>query len=195
MKELYFHQYFSTPEGSTGTRSYEMALRLLERGHQVVMVCGSYGESNTGLTGEFVRGRRRGTVDGIDLIEFDLPYSNNDGFIRRTSTFIRFALNSIYVALTERYDLIFATSTPLTAGISGIIARLVRRKPFVFEVPEALGVITNRFVLWAMRVLEWTSYPSDLRIIGNNSYNLAVQQFDRNGLADQFAIWLEDAAR
>ena len=131
-----------------------------------------------------------------------MPYSNNDGFIRRTNTFIRFALNSIYGALTERYDLIFATSTPLTAGIPGIIARLVRRKPFVFEVrdlwpelPEAMGVTTNRFVLWAMRVLEWTSCPSDLRIIGNYSFNLAVQQFDRNGLADQFAIWLEDAAR
>ena len=62
MKVLYFHQYFSTPKGSTGTRSYEMTLRLLERGHQVVMVCGSYGESNTGLTGEFVRGRRRGQL-------------------------------------------------------------------------------------------------------------------------------------
>ena len=173
MKVLYFHQHFSTPMGFTGTRSYEMALRLLERGHQVVMVCGSYGESNTGLTGEFVRGGRRGTVDGIDLIEFDLPYSNNDGFMRRAITFIRFALNSIYVALTERYDLIFATSTPLTAGIPGIIARHVRRKPFVFEVrdlwpelPRAMGVITNPIILWAMSVLEWTSYRSADHLIG-----------------------------
>ena len=100
MKVLYFHQHFSTPMGFTGTRSYEMALRLLERGHQVVMVCGSYGESNTGLTGEFVSGRRRGTVDGIDLIEFDLPYSNNDGFIRRSITFIRFAFSFFIILIS-----------------------------------------------------------------------------------------------
>ena len=79
MRVLYFHQHFSTPHGSVGTRSYEMARRLVERGHSVTMVCGSYRGGETGLAGPFVSGRRRGVVDGIDVIEFDLAYANEIG--------------------------------------------------------------------------------------------------------------------
>jgi len=173
MKILYFHQHFSTPKGSAGIRSYEMARRLIHAGHEVTMVCGSYGGGKTGLDCDFVRGRRRGTVDGIDIIELDLAYSNNDGFIKRALTFLRFAFLSIGIAFTERYDVVFATTTPLTAGIPGILARWLRRKPFVFEVrdlwpelPKAMGVITNPLVLWGMSALEWLSYRSATRCIG-----------------------------
>jgi glycosyltransferase involved in cell wall biosynthesis len=173
MRVLYFHQHFSTPSGSAGIRSYEMARHLLARGHQVTMVCGSYGSGKTGLMQPFVRGRRRGLVDGIDVIEFDLKYSNSDGFVCRALTFLKFALRSIALVFTERYDLVFATTTPLTAGIPGIFSRWLRGKPFVFEVrdlwpelPRAMGVIRNPMILSAMSVLEWTSYRSAHRLIG-----------------------------
>lgn len=173
MKVLYFHQHFSTPKGAVGIRSYEMARRLIARGHQVTMVCGSYGGGDTGLVQPFVGGKRRGTVYGIDIVEFDLAYSNNDGFLKRAMTFLVFAMRSIGLALTERYDLVFATTTPLTAGIPGIFARWLRGKPFVFEVrdlwpelPKAMGVIRNPLVLWAMSILEWVSYRSAHRLIG-----------------------------
>ena len=173
MRVLYFHQYFSTPSGSTGTRSYEMARCLISRGHQVIMVCGSGKMSNTGLRGEPVEGMRRGMVEGIDVIELDLPYSNYDSFLKRTWLFILFAWRSIGLALSLQYDLLFATSTPLTAGIPGIIASMFRRKPFVFEVrdlwpelPREMEVITNPIVLGAMSVLEWLSYHSSKGCIG-----------------------------
>jgi glycosyltransferase involved in cell wall biosynthesis len=173
MKVIYFHQHFSTPKGSAGIRSYEMARRLLAYGHQVTMVCGSYGGGQTGLTEPFKGGRRRGTVDGIDIIEFDLAYSNTDGFVKRGMTFVKFAWRSVSVAMTEPYDVLFATTTPLTAAIPGIVARWLRGKPFVFEVrdlwpelPRAMGVIRNPVMLWAMGVLEWTSYRSAHRLVG-----------------------------
>ncbi|GKW54153.1 glycosyltransferase WbuB [Pseudoalteromonas sp. NCCP-2140] len=173
MNVLYFHQHFSTPSGSTGIRSYEMAQRLLKHGHQVTMVCGSYGGGETGLTGQFIKGRREGVVDGIHIIEFDLAYSNADGLIKRAGTFLKFALKSIGIALTHKYDVVFATTTPLTAGIPGIFARWLRGKPFVFEVrdlwpelPKEMGVITNPLVLTAMSALEWCSYRSAHRCIG-----------------------------
>lgn len=173
MKVLYFHQHFTTPKGSSGIRSYEMARHLVARGHQVTMVCGSYGGGRTGLEQPFTAGRRRGMVDGIEVIEFDLAYSNADGFVKRALTFLKFALRSVGLALTERYDLVFATTTPLTAGIPGIFARWLRGKPFVFEVrdlwpelPRAMGVITNPLVLGAMSVLEWASYRSAHNAIG-----------------------------
>lgn len=173
MKVIYFHQHFSTPKGSAGIRSYEMARRLLARGHEVTMVCGSYGGGETGLSQPFVGGRRRGTVEGIDIVEFNLAYSNADGFVKRGLTFLKFALRSIGLAFTEKYDVLFATTTPLTAGIPGIFARWLRGKPFVFEVrdlwpelPRAMGVIRNPLVLGAMSVLEWASYRSAHRLVG-----------------------------
>lgn len=165
MRVLYFHQHFTTPRGAGGIRSYQMARELLRRGHRVTMVCGSLGGADTGLRGPYTRGARRGVVDGIDVVEFLLPYSNRDGFLRRAWTFARFATRSILVVFTDRYDLVFATSTPLTAGIPGIVARLVRRKRFVFEVrdlwpelPREMGAITNPGVLGALSLLEWSSY-------------------------------------
>ena len=173
MKVLYFHQHFSTPAGAVGIRSYEIAHRLVEAGHSVTMVCGSYAGGRTGLDGPFVKGRRRGIVDGIDVIEFELAYGNADGLFKRTTTFMKYALRSVLLALTQRYDVLFATSTPLTAAIPGIAARWLRNVRFVFEVrdlwpelPKAMGVIRNRFVLSMMSVLEWAAYKSAHRLIG-----------------------------
>ena len=173
MKVLYFHQHFVTPRGAGGVRSYAMARKLIDRGHQVTMVCGSFVGGNSGLSGPFAKSMRRGLVDGIDVIELDLSYSNSDGFAKRALTFFKFAARSVGLAFTETYDVLFATTTPLTAGIPGIFARWLRGKPFVFEVrdlwpelPRAMGVIKNPLVLWAMGVLEWVSYHSAHRVVG-----------------------------
>ncbi len=163
MKILYFHQHFKTPSAAGGTRSYELAQRLLARGHAVTMVCGK--TDDLGLPVPDPKAPRRGMVDGIDVVQLDLSYSNYDGILKRTATFLRFGLASIKLALREDYDLLFATSTPLTAAIPGVVMKLCgRRKPFVFEVrdlwpelPRALGM-KNPLLLWGMSLLEWLSY-------------------------------------
>lgn len=173
MRILYIHQHFTTPRGATGIRSYQMARRLIAAGHDVTMVCGRGAQGRSGLDGAFRNGMRRGEVDGIDVIEIDLAYSNRDNFARRSLTFLRFMLRTLRVVLFERYDILFATTTPLTVGVPGVLGRWLRRKPFVFEVrdlwpelPRAMGVIRNRFVLALLGVLEWASYRSADRLIG-----------------------------
>ncbi len=173
MKVLYFHQHFVTPKGAGAIRSYAMARKLIAKGHSVIMVCGSAQGSTTGLSGPFKKGFRRGYVDGIDVVELNLSYSNKDSFLKRIFTFLMFALRSIWISLTENYDVVFATTTPLTAGIPGIFARWLRFKPFVFEVrdlwpelPREMGVIKNPIVLWGMGFLEWASYRSAHHTIG-----------------------------
>jgi len=137
------------------------------------MVCGRYAGGVTGLTMPFQGGRRRGCTDGINVIEFDLAYSNSDGFAKRALLFLKFAMSSVRLALTESYDVLFATTTPLTTGIPGICARWLRGKPFVFEVrdlwpelPRQMGVIRNPVVLAMMGGLEWCSYRSAHRLVG-----------------------------
>jgi len=165
MRILYFHQHFGTPQGSTGTRSYEFAKALVARGHRVTMVCGAFTLNGLSLPFDEERHWSRGDVEGIDVIALPLPYSNRDGLVKRALVFLKFAWRSTLLALKEDYDVLFATSTPLTAGIPGIVMKLLGRgKPFVFEVrdlwpelPRALGM-KNPFALAGMSVLEWLSY-------------------------------------
>ena len=163
MRVLYFHQHFITPNQGGGTRSYEFAQCLIKKGHSVTIICG--GEISTlNLSRSKNKGINRGNIDGIDVIQIETPYSNDDGIFRRMNVFIKYALKSIKYALKEDYDILFATSTPLTVGIPGIIMKFFRKKIFVFEVrdlwpdlPRALG-IKNPFLLHGMRILERMCY-------------------------------------
>lgn len=162
MKILYFHQHFTIPSQAGGTRSYELAKRLIARGHSVAMVCGETAKLNLPLSS--MKNVHRGWVDGIDVIQIALPYSNKDGIAKRAWTFVRFGWIGVKIALKENYDLLFATSTPLTAGIPGIVMKWFRKKKFIFEVrdlwpelPKALGM-KNPFLIAGMSVLEWLSY-------------------------------------
>jgi glycosyltransferase involved in cell wall biosynthesis len=84
-----------------------------------------------------------------------------------------YACRSIGFAISEKYDVLFATTTPLTAGLPGIFARWLKGQVFVFEVrdlwpelPRAMGVIRNPAVLWFMSLLEFASYRSAHKLIG-----------------------------
>lgn len=172
MRILYFHQHFATPYGSGGTRSYEFARALVARGHRVTMVCGAHAQAGLSLPWDARAGWSRGDVDGIDVISLPLAYSNHDSLLRRAWTFGRFAWRSLELALAEPCDLVFATSTPLTAAVPGLAARWLRGKPFVFEVrdlwpelPRALGV-RNPCLLGGMSLLEWSAYRGADACIG-----------------------------
>jgi glycosyltransferase involved in cell wall biosynthesis len=148
-----------------GIRSYAMARRLLARGHRVTMVCGVKTSSALPLESGFRGGIRRGKVDGIDVIQINLPYSDHDTIFGRSAVFISFALRSLQIALFSDYDLLFATSTPLTAGLPGVVMKTFRRRPFVFEVrdlwpelPRAMGAIRNPLALAFLSLLEWSCY-------------------------------------
>ena len=97
-------------------------------------------------------------VNGIKVIEIDLEYSNSDSFLRRMFIFFRYSIQGIKIALKEDYDIIFATSTPLTAGIPGVFAKIFRFKPFIFEVRD----------LWPElpKAMEATNKSSSFKING-----------------------------
>lgn len=173
MKVLYITQHFNIPTGSAGIRLYKMAKALVDRGHEVTIACGSYDGAKTGLNGEFINGRRTGFYQGIEIIEFDIKYSNKLSFVKRTSVFFLYVWKTVGLALFYKYDILFASTTPLTVGIPGIFARWIRGKKFVFEVrdlwpelPKAMGVIKNPVILWLMGILEFSCYRSATKLIG-----------------------------
>lgn len=149
MRILYIHQFFATRQSSLGLiRSYEFAKRMIAEGHEVVMVT-----SSSRLPDEFQqRAFHRGEIDGIDVRSVRVAYSNYMGYTRRIWSFALFTLGATWLALkAPRPDVVFATSTPLTAGIPGWLVAVLRGVPFVFEVrdlwPEAaiqMGSISRR---------------------------------------------------
>jgi len=144
-----------------------MARHLVNNGHRVTMVFGESPRLKSPLVDiPYKRGIRRGKFEGIDLIEFGLHYNNRMSMFRRSLVFLKYSFRSVRLVFTEDFDLVFATSTPLTAGIPGIIMKLFKRnKAFIFEVrdlwpelPREMGVIKNKFILRAMEILEHLSY-------------------------------------
>lgn len=164
MRVTYVHQYFNTPDQGGGTRSYEIGRRLVKMGHQVRMITTSR-ESGFG-------GWRVFTVEGIEVHELGVPYSNHMGNLRRIVAFLHFAVMASLRVTRLPTDVIFATSTPLTVAIPGIIGSTLRRRPLVFEVrdlwpdvPIALGALKSPGTKWLARALERLVYARARHIV------------------------------
>ena len=170
MHVAYIHQHFATKQGSTGTRSYEMARCLIDAGHRVTMICGAH--EHRDATVELTSRITGYDVDGIAVNCVAEPYANEMSFARRVLAFGRFARTAGSIVNQLDADLVFATSTPLTVGTPGRKGGRHLGVPFVFEVrdlwpdlPIALGVVRNPLLKCYLRRMERTIYHAATRII------------------------------
>lgn len=167
MHILYIHQYFATPRGTTGTRSYEFARRWVKAGHKVTVITGHYD------IGGLEYSKKPQYIEGIKVVLVGTRYSNKQSFFRRLFSFLSFVILSSCAGLRVKdIDVIYATSTPLTVGIPAMIIKFLRRKPFVFEVrdqwpeiPIELGIIRNRILIGILLRLEKRIYRSAAAIV------------------------------
>ena len=172
MNIVYIHQHFSTARGATGTRSYDFARMLQARGHRVTVVCGVYGPSDIG--GVPRRGLvTRTEIDGLDVRIVNIRYEDKQTFAGQMLSFLGFMVVSALEVLRIRdADVVFASSTPLTVGLAGTLAKYLRRTPFVFEVrdiwPESavqMGALTNPVLIFVAEVAERLFYCSADRVV------------------------------
>jgi glycosyltransferase involved in cell wall biosynthesis len=136
LRILYLHQHYSRPAGSTATRSFLQAGALAAAGHAVTLACGRYRGAETGLEGPFRGGRRTGAPDGFAVVEFDIACANAQSLPARSLAFLRYAAAASRLALVAPWDLVVASSTPLTVAIPALIARQRRGTPFLFEIRD-----------------------------------------------------------
>ena len=136
LRILYLHQHYSRPEGSTATRSFLNASALAEAGHAVTLACGRYAGAVTGLDGAFRHGARRGAPDGFSLVEFDIACGNAQRLAARSFAFLRYAARASALALRGEWDLVVASSTPLTVALPALLAKRLRGTPFLFEIRD-----------------------------------------------------------
>jgi|APSaa5957512535_1039671.scaffolds.fasta_scaffold03863_6 glycosyltransferase involved in cell wall biosynthesis len=169
MKILYLHQFFSTPIGTCGTRSYEFATRLTSKGHTVDMVTSS---AYLPKAWKLKKGWQTRHVDGIILHIYHLDYSNEDSFNKRIIKFIKFSVACFFKSRKISCDVVFATSTPLTIGIPGVFSARKHKVPLVFEVrdlwpelPIAMGVIKNPVVIKLLKIFESWIYRNSAKVV------------------------------
>ena len=164
MKILYLHQYFKTPGMAGGTRSFEMARRLVARGHEVHVV-----------TARDAPGSRVWTYtqeSGIDVHWCSVPYSNHMSYSRRIRAFAKFSRLAARRAASIEADVLFATSTPLSIVLPASYAARRQRIPMVFEVrdlwpelPIAVGALKNPLAIAAARWLERFAYRKATHVV------------------------------
>lgn len=210
MHVLYFQKHFFTSSLFTDYRSYEIARRLLARGHSVTVVCGGGPRSGNELTGKPGATIHCGVVDGINIIELYFPCSNYDFFPKRALCFWRYAWCCVKLALCLRYDLLFAASPALFSGIPGVVMKLFRNKPFVLEIPvlapEQPGKEMAKkkfFRIKAMDILDWlcrssadalVTLPDNagaLSSLATRARTRAAWDINREKLYDHFVCFLE----
>ena len=112
-------------------------------------------------------------LDGVKVLQINVSYDSKMGYLRRLAVFVWFMLVASWVAVRQRdVDVIFASSTPLTIAVPGIIASRVKGRPFVFEVrdlwpevPVGLGVLRNRLLIALARGLEHLAYRCATHVI------------------------------
>lgn len=168
MTIVYFYQYFTTPKGSYGTRVYEFTKNWVERGHKVIVVTSPYAKSDIRST-KFLETQ---LIDGITLKIINVSIDNKHSFAKRIYSFLVYTFFSIFYALTLKCDIVIASSGPITVGIPGLIAKVFRRKKFVFEVrdlwpegPIELGVLKNKFVQKISYAFEKKFYKSSSLVV------------------------------
>lgn len=169
MRVVYIHQYFKTPEQSGGTRSYEMARRLVKWGHEVHVVT-----SWTDITD--AKGWTSQLIDGIHVHWLPVAYNNRMGFGSRLWSFLKFSIRASTKAIILKGDVVFASSTPLTIAFPGILASFITRRPLVFEVrdlwpeiPVAMKVLKNPLLISCARFLERFTYHYATHIVALSS--------------------------
>ncbi len=161
MKILYIHQYFNTPEMPGSTRSYEFALRLAKEGNLVYMVTSNWQNQTFSIN-----------VKNLKVFSSPIKYSNKMNKVQKLFSFFSFSIFTLFTARKLKFDLIFATSTPLTVGIPALIYKRCRNVKLIFEVrdlwpqlPIAMGFIKSNFLIKIIKKFERKIYEESNKII------------------------------
>jgi glycosyltransferase involved in cell wall biosynthesis len=144
----------------------------VEKGHKVTMLTSTASLTSEDLAeanGLFIK---KYAVNGINVLALAIPYRQQMGMFKRCLAFCAFSFLASVVVFFLKFDVVYATSTPLTIGIPALAARWFRRKKFVFEVRDQwpisaieVGAIKNRFLIGILSWLERLVYKNASAIV------------------------------
>jgi colanic acid biosynthesis glycosyl transferase WcaI len=163
MRILLLTQYFPPEKGAAQVRLWELAQGLQREGHQVTVVT-AFPNHPTGVIPPPYRGKffQKEEMEGLQVLRTWIYPVRRGRFWLRLLNYFSFVFSSLYGILRSgKQDLIVVESPPLFIGFSALIASLVKRAPYIFNVsdlwPESaveLGLVTNKFLIKMSEGLE-----------------------------------------
>jgi glycosyltransferase involved in cell wall biosynthesis len=173
---LIIHQAFSSLEDAGGTRHYEMARYLREKGHEVTVIASPVNYLTGKSTGRKKWIDRQVDENGIVILRAYTYAAWHRSFFHRIVTFLSFMVSSFFAALSvKNVDFIWGTSPPIFQGVTAWLASRLKGALFLFEVrdlwPEfaiAVGVLKNPVIISLSRWLEHFLYSHADQVIVNS---------------------------
>lgn len=155
MNILVIHQYYLAPGQPGGSRFNEFARIWRSAGHDVTVIAGTVNYATGEALDDVYGWTQVRDEDGVRVVRCHVPSSYNRSYLGRMWAFFGFTLTATLGAINApRPDAIIATSPPLTTAISGWIASIRHRAPWIFEIrdlwPESAvttGVLSEKGLL------------------------------------------------
>jgi glycosyltransferase involved in cell wall biosynthesis len=175
MRILFISDNFPPEVNAPATRTYEHCLEWVKLGADVtVITCFPnfpHGKLYSGYRNHFIK---KETMDGIHVIRVWSYMAPNRGLIKRLIDYMSFACTSFLAGLSQKSDLIIATSPQLFASVSGYLLSVFKRKPWVFELRDlwpdsikCLGAVRRGHLLDVLEKLELFLYRKAAVVVPN----------------------------
>lgn len=177
MHVLLLHQAFTSGSEAGGTRHYELARHLKEKGYRISVVASTVSY----LTGAKIPYARRSWIipenlDGIEVYRTWTYAALHRSFISRVLTFLSFMVSSFVTALfVSKVDVVWGTTPSIFQALTAFFVSWLKRVPLVLEIRDLwpdfaieVGVLRNRSLIWASRHLERFLYRHADRLVVNS---------------------------
>ncbi|QFY72030.1 glycosyltransferase WbuB [Priestia megaterium] len=204
MKILLLHQYFLGENDPGGSRFNQFVKYWEEQGHEITVIAGTVhyitGKKEDKYKGKWITKEKYS--DNVTVYRTYVSEAYNKSFLGRLWAYFSFTFSSLSAVLfkVKKHDVLIVTSPPLFVGITGILAKLLKRIPTVFEVrdlwPESAidtGVLTNKFLIKSAYLVEKLSYKFATKI---NVLTPAFKQtlMEKKGIAKEKIIFVPNGA-
>lgn len=178
MRILYIVQHFNGPSGSSGSRPYENARRLVQMGHEVTLLCGTSKKSSP----QDVEDAKR---VGIDLHRAPVIYNHNFSYFKRLLSFRDYMKWAIHEGKSlPKPDVVFASSTPLSVGEIGRQVAKYHGVPFVFEARDLWPEIAVEVGALRNPLLRFMAYRMAQNIYAAADHIIALSPGMKDGIKE-----------
>lgn len=175
MHILLIHQAFVAMDEAGGTRHYELAQHLAERGHRVTIIA-SQVSYLTGKAEPAPVEKHAGPANRVTILRAYTYKALHRSFVHRVFSFLSFMFSSFWLGLrVKQVDLVWGTSPPIFQGATAWGLARLKRVPFLFEVRDLwpafaidVGVLRNPILIRASLWLESFLYRHADRLVVNS---------------------------
>jgi len=184
MHILLLHQAFVALDEPGGTRHFELARLLAERGFKVTIIASpvSYLTGEVGTTAPSFSQTKSG--GGVTILRVYTYTGLHRSFAHRLLSFFSFMISSFWTGLQVRdVDLVWGTSPPIFQSLTAWALARLKRTPFLFEVRDLwpafaveVGVLSQPLLIHASEWLERFLYRhADQLVVNSPGYISHVQ--------------------